>query len=135
MSRYTRIDECFGTAQRNQELMIGCALLNMYLRDSYNWIVGFASMDEDLVYVPDKTKLIGSDNVEYELKLIKDDAKKTGEFLAFLTGKEEKFGLEAKISIPLSDAMKLRFDERRNSFIFKVKELGVLPVSAPLQKL
>jgi hypothetical protein len=131
MSRYALKKDCLGEAKENQKLQIGYSYTHGL--ESYNWIVGFSDINDNLVYVPEGTKLIGPDNKEYELKL--EELRKINiysedkEVMAFLCGKEERFGgkrekygLGTEVKISLENAMVLRFNNKRETF--KVKQIG-----------
>lgn len=93
MARYITLDESLRTAHVNQELRFGWASLHMSGED-YNWTVGFCDMNDQFVYVPHGTRLVGPDNVEYTLELVQDKEKHfgriTGAYLAFLKRKGKK---------------------------------------------
>lgn len=123
MGRYSSKDECSSEAKENQKLMIGCSYTHGL--ESYNWIVGFSDKHNNLVYVPEGTKLIGPDSIEYELRLEKverDYSFPRVAFKASLHGKEKRFNLETEVKISLDHAMMLRFDKKRAKF--RVKQLG-----------
>ena len=132
MSRYLRKDEALRRKPYIGEILkFGWDSVHN-IDANYNWVVGFCNKNEDMVYVPHGAKLIGKDNVEYQLVLEEDPKTdtmlnhetKTGEYLAFLKGKEKRFGLEAQITIPLEYAFVLRFNESiAEESIFRVKSL------------
>jgi hypothetical protein len=126
MSRYVAADECQEQAKVNDKLRFGWFSLHMSLED-YNWAVGFSNEKNDMVYVPGGAKLMGSNKVEYEL-VLQPIAPSFGipNFQASLVGTEERFGLEAKVSVPLDYAMMLRFDDKAEAHrksVFTVKSL------------
>ena len=132
MARYAEKEDCLvKSVEEKQKVCLGCFYTHNH--ENYNWVVGFATPDTDkMVYVPEGTKLIGPNGVEYEVRLTKDGRWQGS--LAHLHGREERFGMTSEVVINLQDAIELRFDEKRSEMVFEVKEIGVERKAVPRKR-